>query len=141
MDRGNFFENTKLAVRLNGSLWLRLNHYTPKMGVGGGLRYRWISHKINIDMLVQLFWNFFHLRLRRRTGNKQGNPIMKAGLSCNSYRIFPVTGRNSNTCRMTCPFRLVPCPTLFHKGCFWEFLSENYLIQISILGTKESEIR
>ena len=29
----------------------------------------------------------------------------------------------------------------FHNGCFWEFLSEKYLIQISIWVTKEYEIR
>ena len=29
----------------------------------------------------------------------------------------------------------------FHNGCFWVLLSENYLRQISILGTKEWEIR
>ena len=28
-----------------------------------------------------------------------------------------------------------------HNGCYWEFLSEKYLIQIWILGTKELEIR
>ena len=29
----------------------------------------------------------------------------------------------------------------FHNGCFWGLLSEKYLRQISILGTKEWEIR
>ena len=26
--------------------------------------------------------------------------------------------------------------TCFHNGCFWEFLSEKYVIRISILGTR-----
>ena len=30
---------------------------------------------------------------------------------------------------------------LTHYGCFWIFLSEKYLIQISILGTKQKQIR
>ena len=29
-----------------------------------------------------------------RTANKQGNAVLKTGLSCNRYRIFPVTGKN-----------------------------------------------
>ena len=33
-----------------------------------------------------------------RTGGMQGNPVMKAGLSCNYCRISPVTGKNSNNC-------------------------------------------
>ena len=57
-----------------------------------------------------------------RAGNKQGNPVIKARLFCNSYRIFPVTGKNSETCRTTL---LVPCSTLFGVAvhafqlCFW----------------------
>ena len=31
----------------------------------------------------------------------QGNPVMKAGLSCNYYKISLVTGKNSNNCRTT----------------------------------------
>ena len=33
-----------------------------------------------------------------RTGNKQENNVMKTGLS---FRIFPLTGKNSNAYRMT----------------------------------------
>ena len=38
-----------------------------------------------------------------------GNPSMKIGLFCNHYRIFLVTGKNSNAYRM---FLFFPCCTL-----------------------------
>ena len=34
-----------------------------------------------------------------RTGNKQGNPVMKTRLSCNHYRIYPFTRKNSKAYR------------------------------------------
>ena len=45
-----------------------------------------------------------------RKGNKQGNLVMKTGLSCNYYRIFPVTGKNSKAYRIK-------------AGCFYHRIS------------------
>ena len=49
------------------------------------------------------FWSisFLHCNAQQgRTGSVQGNPVMKTELSCFHYRIFPVTGKNSNNCRI-----------------------------------------
>jgi hypothetical protein len=42
----------------------------------------------------------FHCSKQGRTGNKQENPVMEYGLSCNSYR-FPFTVKNSDTFMIT----------------------------------------
>ena len=50
-----------------------------------------------------------------RTANKQGNPVLKTGLSCNRYRIFPVTGKNRDAYKViSLSWQYLPACSLFY---------------------------
>jgi hypothetical protein len=50
----------------------------------------------------------FTVEQGNRTGNKQGDAVMKTEVSCKRYRIIPITRKKSNSISL-----LVPCSTLF----------------------------
>ena len=50
-----------------------------------------------------------------RTGNKQGNPVMKTGSFCNLHRILPFTWKTNVAYRITCSYHRISLlvPVLF----------------------------
>ena len=60
--------------------------------------FNWNYNYVRVNPVCSIFPPC--LALQGRTGGVQGNPMMKAGLSCNHYRISLAIGNNSNNFRI-----------------------------------------